>query len=89
MISIQGILKYVSDNTGLNITDIITAQQFFDTLSVEIENNYPLPHWVNESIYQSLKEISDMSFHFRSSTELVQRLRTGEKFHKIWNQIKS
>jgi hypothetical protein len=88
MISIQGILKYVSDNMGLNVTDIITAQQVFDDLSIEIENN-SLPHWVNDSIYQSLKEISDMSIHFRSSTERIQRLRIGEKFHKLWNQIKS
>ncbi len=88
MISIQGILKYVSDNTGLDVTDIITAKQVFDTLLIEKENNYPLPHWVDESTYQSLKEISDMSFYFCSSTKLIQRLRTGEKLHKLWNQIK-
>jgi hypothetical protein len=37
MISIQDILKYVSDNTGLDVTDIITAKQLFDTLLVEKE----------------------------------------------------
>jgi hypothetical protein len=88
MISIQDILKYVSDNTGLDVTDIITAKQLFDTLLVEKENNYPLPRWVNESIYKSLEEISDMTFYFVSSTKSIQRLRTGEKLHKLWNQIK-
>jgi hypothetical protein len=88
IISIQGILKYVSDNTGLNITDIIAAEEVFDTLLIEKENNYLLPHWVDDSTYQSLKEISDMTFYFSSSTKLIQRLRTGEKLHKLWNQIK-
>ncbi len=89
IILIQGILKYVSDNTGLNITDIITAKQVFDTLLIKKENNYPLPRWLNDSTYKSLKEISDMCSNFLSSTKLIQRLRTGEKLHKIWNQIKS
>jgi hypothetical protein len=88
MISIQGILKYVSDKTGLNITDIIIAEQVFNTFFIEKENNYSLPHWLNDSTYKNLKEISDMSFYFRCSTKSIQRLRTGEKLHKLWNQIK-
>jgi hypothetical protein len=73
----KGILKYVSDNTGLNITDIIAAEEVFDTLLIEKENNYPLPRWVDDSTYKSLKEISDMTFYFDYSTKLIQRLRTG------------
>jgi hypothetical protein len=88
IISIQGILKYVSDNTGLNVTDIITAEEVCETLLIERENNYSLPRWVNESTYKSLKEISDMTFYFDYSTKLIQRLRTGEKLHKLSNQIK-
>ncbi len=83
MISIQGILKYVSDNTGLNVTDIITAKQVFDTLLIEKENNYPLPHWVNESTYKSLEDISDRTFSFLYSTKSIQRLRIGERLHKL------
>jgi hypothetical protein len=83
IISIQGILKYVSDNTGLNITDIIAAEEVFDTLLIEKENNYPLPRWVDDSTYKSLEEISDMTFYFDYSTKLVQRLRTGENCIKF------
>jgi hypothetical protein len=88
IISIQGILKYVSDNTGLNVTDIITVEEVFNALFIEKENNYQLPRWVDESTYQSLEEISDMTYYYDYSTKLIQRLRTGQKLHKLWNQIK-
>ncbi len=83
IISIQGILKYVSDNTGLNVTDIITVEEVFNALFIEKENNYQLPRWVDESTYQSLEEISDMTYYYDYSTKLIQRLRTGQKLHKL------
>lgn len=73
----KAILKYVSDNTGLNITDINSAEEVFDTLFIEKRNNYTLPIWVDESTYKTLNEFSDISFYFDYSTKLIQRFRTG------------
>ncbi|CAG2161546.1 unnamed protein product [Oppiella nova] len=74
----KDILNYVSSNTGLNITDLNGAEEVFDTLLIEKENGYPLPRWASDATtYEKLSQISDMTFYFDFSTQLVQRLRTG------------
>lgn len=70
-------LKYVSGNTGLNLKDIIEAEEVFDTLLIERKNNYKLPKWVDDSTYNGLKDISDKTFYFDYMSKVIQRLRAG------------
>ena len=73
-------LKYVSGNTGLNLKNIIEAEEVFDTLLIERKNNYQLPKWVDDDTYNGLKEISDKTFYFDYMSKAIQRLRAGMLF---------
>lgn len=68
----------MSLNTGLNITELIPAEELFDTLFVEKDNGLTLPHWVTEDTFESLSELSAMTFYFDFSTRLIQRFRAGK-----------
>lgn len=77
---LKALLKYVSGNTGLNLKNIIEAEEVFDTLLIERRNNYQLPKWVDDDTYNGLKEISDKTFYFDYMSKTIQRLRAGMLF---------
>jgi hypothetical protein len=61
------------------LIDYRAVRDVFNIIEIEKWNNYSLPKWINTTIYESLRELNDMSFHFDYSTKLSQRLRSGSK----------
>ena len=57
--------------------DLIIAEQVFDSLLIEKENNFKLPSWADQITFAQLKQISDKTFLFSALTREIQRLRTG------------
>ncbi len=56
------------------------GRDLFGTTEIQQSNGLKLPDWINQSVYQFLKHISDMAFVLESSTELLQRMRAGIQY---------
>lgn len=56
---------------------MMVAENIFDVLKIEKENEFELPKWVNDDVFNEMEKIAAMTFYFDYSTTLVQRLRAG------------
>lgn len=83
----KDLFSHLTLNTGANITDIIQAENVYDTLFIEGENNMALPPWVDPRILTPLKRITDYTFYFDFSTKLLQRLRAGLFFKDLRHRL--
>ncbi|XP_053210906.1 prostatic acid phosphatase-like [Panonychus citri] len=77
-VEFHDLFHYLTKYTGMNITDLFSAQRIHDTLKIQAENNYTLPSWATTDVMNRLKRISDLTFTLDYSTYLIQRLRGGE-----------
>jgi len=68
----------VSENTGVNITDIVHLDYIYDTLFIESLYNKPLPKWTEE-IFPGGKfeELRDLSFSVDTFNKEMKRLKGG------------
>lgn len=89
----EEILKYISENSGLNISCADDGKydhqltNLFDTLFVEKENNLTLPKWTSKIYPEYLKNITqDLSSRRSSSVELW-RLSAGPLLKSIITDI--
>ncbi|XP_074599223.1 prostatic acid phosphatase-like [Brevipalpus obovatus] len=83
----KDVFEYLTIHTGMNVTDIGTAHLISDVIKIQKENNFTLPWWVTDEIFEKLLKITDLLFHFDYSTPTIQRLRTGLLFEDIKNKF--
>ena len=51
--------------------------KIYDTIKIERDNNFILPAWITEQVFQQLEEINQMKFYILGSAVKRQRLRSG------------
>ncbi|KAI1294209.1 Lysosomal acid phosphatase [Halotydeus destructor] len=73
----EQLFAHLSLNTGANVTDIMQAENVYDTLFIERDNGLALPSWATDEVMKDLKNITDYTFYCDYSTKKMQRLRAG------------
>ncbi|RWS24688.1 Lysosomal acid phosphatase-like protein, partial [Leptotrombidium deliense] len=75
--SYMPLLSYLTEKSGSNVTKMGDATDFYENLEISTENGLLLPHWVNETMMEQLKEINNNKYLIIFNTTLQQRLRAG------------
>lgn len=70
--------SYLSDNSGLNISEVGNVETLFNTLYIEYLNNLTLPKWTNKVFPQPMKAIADFSFSVPCYNQNLARLKIGK-----------
>jgi len=78
------LFDYISNNTGLNLTNIVDLEYVYDTLYIEKANNLTLPNWT-KPVFPGGKfqELRDLSFTVDTYTKELKRLKGGPFLKKI------
>ncbi|KAJ8984506.1 hypothetical protein NQ317_010977 [Molorchus minor] len=71
------LIKYLSENTGTEMDTIGKIELLFNTLEIEMLNNLTLPHWVNDTIMQTMKRLGAQNLALYSETPFMKRIKGG------------
>ncbi|KAH7640995.1 hypothetical protein HUG17_8464 [Dermatophagoides farinae] len=87
----QNLLHKVANWTGYKPEEmnIVNASYIYDVLLSEHNFGLPYPEWLDNNIWNDLKNINNEVFRFNSSNRKIQRFRCGSMFGEIYRQLKA
>ena len=77
------VFKYLSKNSGRNVTSLWDIDYLCDCLFIESVYNKTLPEWTKKVYPQHMKPMQDFSFTLSTYTEEMKRLRGGPIIQSI------
>ena len=75
----EDLYSYLSENSGLNISEVGNVETLFNTLYIEYLYNLTLPDWTEKVFPQPMKAIADFSFSVPCYNQNLARLKIGKK----------
>lgn len=85
----EGVFKYVSENSGRNMTSLWDIDFMFDCLYIESVYNKTLPQWTEEVFPEKMRAMKDLSFALSTYTQEMKRLRGGPIIQSILDHFHS
>jgi lysosomal acid phosphatase len=86
----EWLYKYLTENTGENVTTPSKLNDVYDTLYVEQVHNKTLPEWTQKVYPEEMQFLNDFNFKTKTWTHELKRLRSGplianlvETFRKV------
>ena len=77
------VFKYLTENTGSNVTSLWDIDYLTDCLYIESVYNKTLPEWTKKVFPDHMKPMQDLSFKLSTYTEEMKRLRGGPIIQSI------
>ena len=77
------VFKYLTENTGSNVTSLWDIDYLCDCLYIESVYNKTLPEWTKKVFPDHMKPMQDLSFKLSTYTEEMKRLRGGPIIQSI------
>ncbi|XP_060533022.1 lysosomal acid phosphatase-like [Cylas formicarius] len=71
------LFEYLSQCTGMPVTDIGIVESLYNTLEIEQQNNLALPSWINSTLMASMKELAARNLALYSETEFMKKMKAG------------
>ena len=79
----EWVFKYLTENTGSNVTSLWDIDYLTDCLYIESVYNKTLPEWTKKVFPDHMKPMQDLSFLLSTYTEEMKRLRGGPIIQSI------
>lgn len=80
---IAELYKYLSANTGQNISTVLDVEFLFNTLEIEEANGHKLPDWTKSIYPEKMKEIATASVKIFTQTPSMKRFVGGPLINDI------
>lgn len=82
-------MEYILDNTGLTEFNYQAALDLYNGLLCMQEANFRLPYWLNDSLLQTIEEITLKVTNLVYSDPKVSKLRTGPLLDELLSKLNS
>ncbi|KAJ8969997.1 hypothetical protein NQ314_001425 [Rhamnusium bicolor] len=71
------LLKYLSENSKMEVNNLGTVETLFNTLEIEKLNNLTLSLWINDTVMETMKNLGAQNLALYSETEYMKRMKGG------------
>ncbi|XP_017792605.1 PREDICTED: venom acid phosphatase Acph-1-like isoform X2 [Habropoda laboriosa] len=83
----KNLFKFLSEKTGLNITETNQAYELYNQLAAQKSMNLAIPEWCTDDVYGKLQDIVKIEYEIRSHTPLMRRLNGGALIRRFIENI--
>ncbi|KAJ8961913.1 hypothetical protein NQ318_021532 [Aromia moschata] len=81
--------EYLTNNSGSDVTSVMSAYQIYDTLYIEDRQNFTLPEWTKSVYPEPLNYFNNLVFALFSWTDELKLLTTGPFFSTIIDEFEA
>ncbi|CAG9834465.1 unnamed protein product [Diabrotica balteata] len=85
----SGLYAYLTANSGINVTDIITANDIWDAVKIEDSVGYSLPAWVKSIYPEPIRTMTGKYFEVFTHTTAMKRLTIGPFLNEVVEHLES
>lgn len=69
--------RYLSENTGSNISSVLKVERLYNTLQIEELNNLTLPEWTKNVYPDKMKNIAALALALFTDNGFMKRMKGG------------
>lgn len=77
-------IKYISENSGINITRFNQVYNLFFGLSTEVEWGFKLPSWTNKVWPEKILQLAIQEYYVHTATTNLRKMAVGKLSYSLF-----